>query len=529
MMTTNNINQLSEKKIYILLFLYVFVLLFFCSHMSPIYLSNEWADVNVYFTIGKSILIGKVPYLDVFDHKGPFIFFLYGLGYLISGHSFFGMFLIELLAWTFMIYAIYKQARLYLGQFAAFIAASFMPFVLIELMKSGGSAEEFILTVQCISFYLFAVYFNSKRPGKHPVKYMFVHGLLCSVVLFTKINLIVAWIFPLSGIFICLLISKEFRNLVLNAISFIAGFLVIAVPICYYFYINNALQVAYDTYIVLNSKYADIMTVGETLRLLSFKILYLYLQPLSLFLLGFAGLFYYSFKLIKSVIGKWAFFFSGLSLYLIIYMSAVYQYYYPIPILMFSVFGVIGILSFFQKYIKIEKTSLWLTIVTMIIMIYAGLSQTSLEETRLALMLNTDPGVMMKKSQRVINKESNPTLLNLGFGLSNSLFTTCEIFPNIRYFVTPNLKYESYPQMRDEQAEYIKDKKTQFVIMSIPIKRKYSSRTTKGSEMANISNYDYFTKDSAFIKNYELVHYDTIINMIDERSFDIYALYKIKK
>lgn len=524
----NTLQQLNEKKIYILLFLYVFVLLFFCSHMSPIYFSNEWADVNVYFTIGKSMFVGKVPYVDVFDHKGPLIFFLYGLGYFISGHSFLGMFLIEFVSWLIMAYVLYKQARLYLEQFSSFVATSIMPILLVGLMKTGGSAEEFILTIQCASFYLFAIYFNHKKAEKHPPKYMFIHGVLCSIVIFTKINLVVVWMFPLAGIFLSILIAKEYKNFILNTLTFILGILVIAVPVCLYFYINNALQAAFDTYIVLNSKYADIMTLSETFRLLSFKILYLYLEPFSLFLLGFVGVFYFPFKLINSVIGKWMFFLAGMSAYLIIYMSAVYQYYYPIPILMFSIFGVFGILSFLAQYIRIKKTSLWMAFVLVVIFVYIGLSQTTLEETRIALFMSKDPGVMMKKTQRVINREKNPTLLNLGFGLSNSLFTTCQIFPNVRYFVTPNLRYDSYPEMRDEQVEYIRNKKIKFVVMGVPLLRRYKSRISKDAEVANITNYNYFIKDSAFIKNYELVHYDTIINTIDERNFEIYALFKLK-
>lgn len=530
-MEINNIknDKMSEKTIYLFLLLYVFILLFFCSYMSPMYYSNEWADVNVYLTIGKSMFYGKVPYVDVFDHKGPFIFFLYALGYFISEHSFLGMFIIELVAWLAMVYSLYKLARLYLPQFASLIASSSMPILLIELMKSGGSAEEFILTIQCVSFYLFALYFNQQTPTKYPVKHMFIHGVLCSIVLFTKLNLLVSWIFPLAGIFICILLSKQYKNFFANIIAYVLGILLIAIPICLYFYVNNALQTAYDIYIVLNSKYADIMTLGETLRLLSFKFLYLFLKPLALFLLGFTGVFYFSFKLLKSKVGKWSFFLSGISLYIMIYMSAVYQYYYPIPILMFSVFGVIAIFSYLKEYIRIKHPSLSFTFISIVILVYIGLGQTTLEETKIALLVNTDPGIMMKKSQRVISKEPNPTLLNLGFGLSNSLFTTCEIVPNIRYFVTPNFKYKSYPEMRDEQAKYISEKKTKFVIMGVPLLRKYTSRTTKEAEMANITNYNYFIKDSAFNKNYELVHYDTIINLIDERNFDIYALYKLKE
>ncbi|MDR0825520.1 MAG: hypothetical protein LBN74_10530, partial [Prevotella sp.] len=105
-----------DKNILILLFVYAALLLFFCSKMSPLYPFNEWSDINLYFNIGKAIFNGKVLYTEAFDHKGPLIFFIYGVGYLISNTSFLGMYIIEVLMWTFMIYAAYFTAKLYLDK-----------------------------------------------------------------------------------------------------------------------------------------------------------------------------------------------------------------------------------------------------------------------------------------------------------------------------------------------------------------------------------------------------------------------------
>jgi hypothetical protein len=48
-----------DKNILILLSLYSFLLLFFCSKMSPLYPINEWSDVNLYYNIGKAIFNGR--------------------------------------------------------------------------------------------------------------------------------------------------------------------------------------------------------------------------------------------------------------------------------------------------------------------------------------------------------------------------------------------------------------------------------------------------------------------------------------
>ncbi|MFR8175686.1 MAG: hypothetical protein ACLVB5_00440 [Christensenellales bacterium] len=37
---------------------------------SPLYAANFWTDTNIYFTIGRGMTRGLMPYRDLFDHKG---------------------------------------------------------------------------------------------------------------------------------------------------------------------------------------------------------------------------------------------------------------------------------------------------------------------------------------------------------------------------------------------------------------------------------------------------------------------------
>ena len=62
---------------------------------SPLYATNFWTDTNIYFTIGRGMRQGLMPYTDLFDHKGPLLYVLYALGALVSDTSFFGVFLLE--------------------------------------------------------------------------------------------------------------------------------------------------------------------------------------------------------------------------------------------------------------------------------------------------------------------------------------------------------------------------------------------------------------------------------------------------
>lgn len=521
-MRNKTLNLLSDKVIVILIFVYTFCLLLFSSHMSPLYYSNEWTDVNVYHNIGKAIFNGKTLYTEVFDHKGPLIFFIYGLGYLISGDSFLGMFLIELLGWFIMVYYIYRLSGLYLDKAGAYLVAIVLPVFLTGLMKAGGSAEEFVLIFECVSLYYFVRYFKEKDASNHHPYAMFLHGVMCSMVFFTKLNLVIFWFFPLAGIFLNLIFKKKYRNFILNMLAFWGGFFVIAIPICLYLYINDALGEAYAIYIELNRQYASVQTTGKVGILLLVKILFLFLAPLSLALMYLAGVFYFPLKYIRNKIGKYALVLSGISLYVVTFMSLVYQYYYPIPFLAFSALGVLGIVLYIVRYIKIGVFSFKYVLLFTVIVCFAGLGQKSLTDTRMGRPLTGYPGLLTQKMHQAIVREKDPTLLNLSFGLGNSLFTTCHIIPSVRYFVSPNLAYSVYPEMRDEQEKYIKNKEVQFIVLSLPPLDNYQSSVVWRRE----STYDYFMNLSAFKENYSLILTDTIINTIDEGSLEIYALYK---
>ena len=193
---------MNDKKIAVAIFFYVTFLLLFWSYMSPFYYSNGWIDPNIYFTIGKSIFHGKVLYVDLFDHKGPVLFFIYGLGSLFSDHSFWGVFLLEIFAWSLMVFAIYRIAKLYLSNGFAYLLALIFPFCLVTMMKSGGSPEEFILAFECISLYFFISYFKEKEATVHNPNVMLIHGIMFSLVLFCKFNLALFWFFPFSNFYI---------------------------------------------------------------------------------------------------------------------------------------------------------------------------------------------------------------------------------------------------------------------------------------------------------------------------------------
>ena len=77
---------------------------------------------------GKAWMNGLVPYVDFADSKGPMLWLIYGLGYLISPLNFNGLYYLSCIYFTAILYICYRMALLFLdrSRIWAFLAASAM-------------------------------------------------------------------------------------------------------------------------------------------------------------------------------------------------------------------------------------------------------------------------------------------------------------------------------------------------------------------------------------------------------------------
>jgi len=495
-----------------ILIVYSFLLLFFCSKMSPFYFTNEFSDVNVYFNVGKAMMDGRTLYAEVFDHKGPLIFFIYALGSLISSDTFFGVFLIEFIGWTIFIFAVFYTAKLFLENKYAFVVALLLPLGLIKYMSGGGTAEEFILILMSISLFFSIKYFKDEKANEHRPAYMFIHGIVFSSIFLIKLNLTI-WVgFIITGIFINILFNRSYRNFLQNIIGFILGVCMCVVPIVIYFYLNNALDDAYDVYIALNSKYAGIESAKSIIQNVVQRT-YSLLRSDALLLFFIAlGMLYFPVKYIKNKIGATTFIIAGLSLYTTVVMSHFFFEYYPIPLLLFSVLALISVFLYLTRFVNIfhetKKVMLFVTLLTFLF----GIAIEGLHDTRIDLFLTEKikkekPDNLNLELAEVIRQEKDPTLLFMGFGTAINLFTICDIVPNVKYFMSPNLTYEQYPQMRDEQIKYLENKEVQFFLL-----------LEKPDEFSEIKN------NPKFVQNYTLAK--EIRLYLDAKTEIAYILYK---
>ena len=214
-------------------------LLLYSFTTSPLFL-NDGMDSAVFKTMGLAILKGKVPYVDIFDHKGPVLYFINALGqWMIPGRM--GIFLLQVIGLSVALLYMFKTARLFVGNALSFIVVLFTLFVFGGIIQEGNQCEEWMMYFFTVALYYALHYIVNQSDSPHPLKYSILYGLCFGMAFFIRPNDAVAMMGGLmTGIAIWLVYRKEYKSALLNALCFGAGFLLVAVPVVAYFAYHHA-------------------------------------------------------------------------------------------------------------------------------------------------------------------------------------------------------------------------------------------------------------------------------------------------
>ena len=217
------------------------VLLALCSKSSPFYAFNDWMDANIFFTMGRSMLGGRVLYRDVFDHKGPVLYLLYGLAGLVGGTDFRGVLVLEIIAMTAFLYMGLRTVELLAGRRlsvwwmalpAAGLAAS-------RAFSHGGSAEELLLPF--LAFALYGAVKTLQDTHPMPLRTVALHGFLAGCALWLKYTVLgfyLAWVVVLTVVYLW---RGRAAQLGKSVAAYLGGMALATLPWVIYFGVNSAL------------------------------------------------------------------------------------------------------------------------------------------------------------------------------------------------------------------------------------------------------------------------------------------------
>lgn len=446
---------------------FLFLLLFSFS-TSPLFINNFGIlDSSIFMLIGKGITNGLVPYLDLFDHKGPIIFFLDALGWFIMPNRS-GIFFIQ---WIFMmanLILIFKIGGLFLNKKLSWIPNFFFLLILASTFVEGNLSEEYSLPFLFLPLYLSLIYFKENTIGivKHPPLYALVYGICFTLIVFMRLNNAVLICAIVLVVIISLFANKAYRNFFQNVLTFLSGSLITFLVIASYFIINNAFgEMIYGTFL-FNIKYAEGLS-GITSQEGLVKFFYLVSPVIFSWGMGVFCLL----KKENKYIGLLLIIASALTFFVLLLGGNFYHYF----ILTAPCF-VLGIVLFIDLYVKKGK-KLWQEgyriIIVCILMLFFGTCGLYLNFSFLA----TQSAVDLIKNQpqkeyynsAVTIGSSIPTGDSdkvFGYSVPAGWFLMTDIMPCYRYFTLQEWWGLYDPQIISETNEMLKNDPPKWIVMT---------------------------------------------------------------
>ena len=456
------------KKIFnkksILIGLYALFISFIClsvaSKNSFLYPFNDWVDANAFFTVGKSMMHGIVPYRDLFEQKGPFLYLIYGIGSLISFKSFIGIFILEVLFWTVALIYLYKILKLFLStRVSLLILPIFMSLIVTtRAFTHGGSAEEFCVPFFFITLYYFIKHFKVKELTK---KEMLLNGVIAGFILLIKYTLLGFWFGFTLAIFIDYIMQKDYKKAIIYPLVLLLGMFIPFAIFLIYFAINHAVGDFFYNYFWVNiTAYG-----GEKINIFT-RINKMFVGLFSAFYNNMAC--YIVLLCAPILIWKLDLKLRGKVLLLVtlfitiigVYVGLKFYRYYLLFILFFIGIGLLCAFNLLNKYIA--KLNKWYYPLIVIIVLISGFNAYYNSNNKAYFDIKKED-LFQYKFANIINKEENPSVVNMGF-LDSGIYTLTGLYPSTYFFQKQNIKYEYFPDILDSFEEYIKNKETMFIV-----------------------------------------------------------------
>lgn len=232
---------------WICVFLFSFFLLSFLSpdsfltHLCTIREDSAW-----FFTCGKAWMEGMMPYVDFADSKGPLLWLIYGIGYLLSPTSYIGVFWLSVLAYMVTFAVLWRTARLFVGCRESLIVIVVMPTLMFyHLLHDEVRAEDFCMPWICIGVYCVCRALMSK-PGTSVKKYAFWLGVGMAWCLLVKWN----WFVLMGGMALIILGVSFGRKRADGLVFGLLGIIALTLPFAVYFLCNGNFTAMVQEYFI---------------------------------------------------------------------------------------------------------------------------------------------------------------------------------------------------------------------------------------------------------------------------------------
>lgn len=220
---------------------------------SPAFRPLTTGDAGAYLYSGQQILQGKILYRDIWDHKGPLVYYLNALGLFLGGGSRWGVWFIE---WVFIVAAshvgglFFRQA---FGVIPALFASGVWLASLALVLDGGNLTEEYALLFQLLALYLFWEAQQRQNYGWTG----FLIGVTAGLAFLLRPNLIGVHFAIVLYLLMTRGVSSQLDRLVREIGVLVLGAATVLVPVLLYFIYQGALNDLVDQLLRFNFAYSS--------------------------------------------------------------------------------------------------------------------------------------------------------------------------------------------------------------------------------------------------------------------------------
>lgn len=263
-MVSNNILFLIALVIISLGFVLVY-----CFTTSPLS-SYVGSDSAMFRLMGQGMVHGLFPYRDLFDHKGPVLFFIQYLGQMIKyGRE--GIFIIE---WINLFLCLLLAVKIMNNHrirniWITMIGLGGFIWLAAPLFEGGNLTEEYSLLPLLLSIFLFTSCCNSETEGSKTTcykKFSLIYGLCFGWISLIRINNTALICVIMLLVCIDQIKNKNWLDLLLNLLLFLSGVLLIVFPVCLFLMSKNLLKEMISSYFLFSLNYSSKTGMIEHIR-----------------------------------------------------------------------------------------------------------------------------------------------------------------------------------------------------------------------------------------------------------------------
>ncbi len=468
-MDTKNSKMQYSIVIVIIMLLSAGFVYYFSGTTSPVIPDYYGDDSAVFQVVGKAWSNGRVPYIQTFDHKGPFIFFVEALGYLIGKYG------VLLMQWIFMcvnFLGIFKIGRLFLRYSSAVIATVVSFLILIPSYSFGNYTEEYSLLFITFSIYLGVKYllqlnWNKKETLFHPWKYAVWYGIAFTVILFMRVTSAIA-IACLVFVVLCILLRFGiWKNLLENIGGFLFGVSIVFVPFSVYFFVNGAwYDMIYGT-IIHNIMYASKSSIFTQMGAPWRSVLIALFTTAVLFVVS---ILYWIYERRNNwILGAYGTFVSIVTMGLFFSINR-YLHYYLISVPYFVL--ALGMTAKMRECVKdkiYKKILLYCCYLLLIVQVALGIERGKRQEYSNEIFRGYAKSYKSCEEQLMAHIPANEKNDFLAFG-SNALsqwYLLANVDPSYRFCFVQSWMASCSDKLKMEISEYLNDKPAKWIVVDV--------------------------------------------------------------